>query len=190
MEEKKKWFGRGIYNSKDLPIRALDCFIAAMVVVAAALVFWFATQGGYTITFDSQGGNEIDSQRLKHGEYAARPEVPEKPGYVLAGWVTSLDESLAEEWDFVVDTIEDDLTLYAVWKPAVITVKFDLDGGTLESGERVPDIEVTYGEAYGELPVPKKEGYTFDGWVYSGAVITADSKVSTTGEHILTARWI
>ena len=49
---------------------------------------------------------------------------------------------------------------------------------------------MTYGEAYGELPVPEKEGFLFDGWVYSGAVIKADTTVTMTGEHVLTARWI
>ena len=49
---------------------------------------------------------------------------------------------------------------------------------------------MTYGEAYGELPVPEKEGFLFDGWVYSGAVIKAATTVTMTGEHVLTARWI
>ena len=30
---------------------------------------------------------------------------------------------------FPTDRVENDLTLYAVWMPAEVTVKFDLDGG-------------------------------------------------------------
>ena len=37
---------------------------------------------------------------------------------------------------------------------------------------------------------PVKEGFRFDGWVYSGNVIAADTPVAMTGEHVLTARWV
>ena len=86
--------------------------------------------------------------------------------------------------------MENDQTLYAVWTPAEVTVKFDLDGGKADGEAFIPDKTVTYGEAYGKLPVPEKEGFLFDGWVYSGAVIKADTTVTMTGEHVLTARWI
>ena len=190
MAEDKKWFGRGIYGSKDVPIRILDGFIIGAICFVVILVFWFATHGGYNVTFDTKGGSEITVQRLKHGELAEEPEAPLKPGYTFCGWVTSEDESLAKEWNFATDKVENDLTLYAVWMPAEVMVKFDLDGGNLDGETYIPDKTVTYGEAYGELPVPEKEGFHFDGWIYSGAVIQADTMVTMTGEHVLTARWI
>lgn len=190
MAEDKKWFGRGIYGSKDVPIRILDGFIIGAICFVVILVFWFATHGGYNVTFDTEGGSEIAAQRLKHGELAEEPETPLKPGYTFYGWVTSEDESLAKEWNFATDKVENDLTLYAVWMPAEVMVKFDLDGGNLDGETYIADKTVTYGEAYGELPVPEKEGFHFDGWIYSGAVIQADTMVTMTGEHVLTARWI
>ena len=190
MAEDKKWFGRGIYGSKDVPIRILDGFIIGAICFVVILVFWFATHGGYNVTFDTEGGPEIAAQRLKHGELAKEPEIPLKPGYTFCGWITSEDESLAKEWNFATDKVENDMTLYAVWMPAEVMVKFDLDGGNLDEETYIPDKAVTYGEAYGELPVPEKEGFLFDGWVYSGAVIKADTTVTMTGEHVLTARWI
>lgn len=190
MAEDKKWFGRGIYGSKDVPIRILDGFIIGAICFVVILVFWFATHGGYNVTFDTEGGSEIAAQRLKHGELAKEPEIPLKPGYTFCGWITSEDESLAKEWNFSEDRVENDQTLYAVWTPAEVTVKFDLDRGKANGEAFIPDKTVTYGEAYGELPVPEKEGFLFDGWVYSGAVIKADTTVTMTGEHVLTARWI
>ena len=190
MAEDKKWFGRGIYGSKDVPIRILDGFIIGAICFVVILVFWFATHGGYNVTFDTEGGSEIAAQRLKHGELAKEPEIPLKPGYTFCGWITSEDESLAKEWNFATDKVENDMTLYAVWMPAEVMVKFDLDGGNLDEETYIPDKAVTYGEVYGELPVPEKEGFLFDGWVYSGAVIKADTTVTMTGEHVLTARWI
>ena len=49
--------------------------------------------------------------------------------------------------------------------------------------------QVTFGETYGTLPEPVKEGRTFAGWEYSGQTITADTVVQMTGEHVLTAIW-
>ena len=46
------------------------------------------------------------------------------------------------------------------------TVTFDLNGGTLANHGDSEQItkQVTYGEAYGELPIPTREGYIFEGW--------------------------
>ena len=45
-------------------------------------------------------------------------------------------------------------------------VTFDLNGGKLEDHGDSEQItkQVTYGEAYGDLPVPTREGYRFVGW--------------------------
>ena len=45
-------------------------------------------------------------------------------------------------------------------------VAFDLNGGTLENHGDSTQItkQVTYGETYGDLPRPTREGYTFVGW--------------------------
>ncbi len=46
------------------------------------------------------------------------------------------------------------------------TVTFDANGGTLTQYGNVGQAtkQVTYGEAYGALPTPTREGYTFAGW--------------------------
>lgn len=192
MKEKKQWFGfgRGIYNKTDVPVRILDKLILGAIVLIVVLIIWFAVHGGYTLRFDTGGGSEVAEQRLDYGDLAEEPEEPVRPGYAFCGWETSQDPSLAERWDFSVDQIENDLTLYAVWEPASITVKFDLDGGTVDGAAYAADKTVVYGEPYGELPVPEKEGFVFDGWIYSGNVIGPDTQVTMTGEHVLTARWV
>ena len=63
------------------------------------------------------------------------------------------------------------------------------DGGTGADGSTVESKQVTFGETYGELPTPVKEGSAFGGWEYSGQIITADTVVQMTGEHVLTATW-
>lgn len=187
---KKRWIGKGIYGKGDVPIKILDGMIGVFVVVIVILIVVFALNGGYYVTFETDGGSEVAQQKLSYGEYAQVPENPVKPGYEFVHWVTSKDEYLAEVWDFSENKIEENLTLYAVWEPAEITVKFDADGGAFSDGGEAYEKQVFFGETYGELPVPTKEGYIFDGWIYSQQKIEQDTIVFMTGEHVLTASWI
>lgn len=190
MEEKKTLFGKGIYGKKDAPIKVLDCFIGGAILLIIVFVVSFALNGGFIITFDTDGGSEVTFQKIGYGDFVEEPTGVTKPGYELNGWMTSDDETLAEVWEFSVDTVTSDMTLVASWTPASITVKFDLDGGNVNGIESIDGIMVTYGEIYGELPVVDKEGYVFDYWIYSGNVIDGSTVVEATGEHVLTACWI
>ncbi len=177
---KKRWFGRGIYGSKDVPIRILDGFILTVVLVIIVMIVYFAINGGFWVTFDTQGGNTIEKQKLRHGNLVSEPAEPVKPGYTFEGWY---NQDL--KWNFAENEVTGDLTLVASWKPAVILVKFDPAGGTCPTESK----EVTFQELYGELPVPSKEGAVFEGWYYSGQKIEPDTQVQMTGEHVLTAQW-
>lgn len=66
------------------------------------------------------------------------------------------------------------------------TVTLDANGGTVK-----PDsVSVQYGMAVGQLPVPVREGYTFDGWYdENGAQYTEDTIYAIAGDATLTARW-
>ncbi len=187
---KKRWIGKGIYGKGDVPIKILDDMIAVFVVTILVMIVVFALDGGYEVTFETDGGSEVTAQKLDYGDCVEIPQEPVKPGYRFVRWVTSPDEFLAEEWDFSNDKVEDTMTLYAVWEPAEITVKFDPAGGSFEDGATAFEKQVVFGETYGVLPVPEKEGWIFDGWIYSQQVINEDSIVSMTGEHVLTAKWI
>ncbi len=188
-ERPKKLFGRGIYGSKDVPIRILDRVILVLIALAVGLTVWNAANGGFYISFDTGGADTaIADQKIRYGQLVTEPETPVRPGYTLDGWNTA-PESATANWDFGVDTVSSDMTLYAVWAPASITVKLDLNGGTLVGSTSVDALTVVYGQTYGTLPTPERNGYTFGGWEYSGQTITADTKVSMTGEHILTAVW-
>ncbi len=53
---------------------------------------------------------------------------------------------------------------------------FDLNGGCLANYDGVNQItkKVNYGQAYGELPVPVREGYTFLGWSNKNLIDTSE----------------
>ncbi|MDD4851097.1 MAG: InlB B-repeat-containing protein [Gemmiger sp.] len=184
---KKRWFGRGIYGSKDVPIRALDTCIVLMIVAAIVLTVFNANLGGFTITFNTAMRDvTVAAQKVKHGEQIAQPETPLRPGYTLVGWAPAEDSTTP--WEFSTP-VQGDMTLYALWQPAQMLVKLDLAGGQLNGSSTAPDLTVTYGEPYGNLPTPEKAGAHFAGWVYSGNTITAQTTVQATGEHQLTAVW-
>ena len=181
-------FRRGAYTSTDKPIRILDACIALMVVLAVGLTVWNAIHGGFIVEFDAAGADhQPEIQKVRHGELIEEPQGVTRPGYVLKCWSFDPDKDIP--WDFDTTKVGSDLTLRAVWEPASFEVRFDLAGGTVNGESETAPKTVTYGESYGELPLPEKEGFTFDGWLYSGDIITADTTVAMTGEHLLTAQW-
>jgi len=66
----------------------------------------------YTVSFNTNGGNDIASQTIVHGEKAIMPDNPVKPGYIFTDWYT--DEFCTKNYDF--DTpVTTSITLYAGW---------------------------------------------------------------------------
>ena len=128
---KKRWFGRGIYGSKDVPIRVLDACIGLMILAALVLTLWGATHSGFAIQFDTGVDDlTVETQKVQHGGTVAEPEAPLRPGYNLVGWSTT-PEPEVHLWSFADATVQGDMTLYAVWEAASFPVKFDLAGGTV-----------------------------------------------------------
>lgn len=67
-----------------------------------------------TVVFDARGYGEIDSQSVLIGELLTKPENPiRNDGYVCVGWYTDLEYT--EKWDFNLDRVADNMTLYARW---------------------------------------------------------------------------
>ena len=67
-------------------------------------------------------------------------------------------------------------------------VLFDANGGKVD----VKDKKVVVNEAYGELPVPTKKGYTFDGWFTKkndGDKVDSTTIVTNGKKHTLYASW-
>ena len=122
-----KWFGRGIYGSKDVPIRILDGLIGVLIVVIVGMIIFFAVRGGFNIVYDTGGGSEVAARKVRYGEFLTEPETPYKPGYTFDGWYTE-KEGETVLWYFQSEKVTGDMTLTAHWVPAQFTVKFDYDG--------------------------------------------------------------
>lgn len=72
---------------------------------------------------------------------------------------------------------------------ASYTLKFDAVGGSVSPSSK----KVTNGEPYGDLPIPVRESYIFQGWYTSksgGDMVTSGTAVSLTGDQTLYAQWM
>ena len=121
-----------------------------------------------------------------HTEYkAVLPIAPSKEGFSFVGWndgeLTVRDEELSAHVALLVD----DVTLTAVWEPAVYTVAFVVDG------ETVLTQSVKHGETATEPKiVPAKDGFDFVAWTVGdvaydfGSAVTGDLTVTASFEAV------
>ena len=112
----------------------------------------------YTVSFDSDGGTAVPSQKILKGHCAEEPEPPTKEGFIFGGWTHR-----GELFDFATP-IETDVKLKAVWEEKLITytVTFDSAGGSSVTAQKVQK-----GKNITKPVAPTKEGYTFTGWYLS-----------------------
>ena len=144
---------------------------------------------GVTVTYKN-GDNDYAKQVLQSGKPLTRPADPTtKRGHTLGWYKTD-----GTEWDYVGDTVTDDITLYAKWTPNTYTVTFDGNGGTVARDT----MTVTYGEELDQMPIPRYKGYFFDGWFdrqsggrqYGDKYGRSTVRYDKTEDCTLYARWV
>ena len=106
---------RGLYRNVKISIKTLDTIIITCIVVIVVLLAIGLRNPGFTITFDSKGGTDVAPQNQMYSQLLDMPEPPTREGYVFTGWYR--DAACDNPWQAQTDTIQEDLTLYAGWKP-------------------------------------------------------------------------
>ena len=155
-----------------------------------------STATTYTITYNANGGdaNSIPAPqtKTKGTNLVLSNIIPTRTGYKFAGWAHTTSASTATYLAGDTYTSDSDTTLYAVWinDAQSVYILFFAEGGTVSTPNKV----VTPGLAYGQLPIPTKDGYEFNGWYTSatgGTKITESSIVPTTitSTQKLYAQW-
>lgn len=67
----------------------------------------------YIVTFNTQGGSEVDGQTVESGKTATEPaKIPTRAGYIFDGWYTGTD--CKTDYDFN-RAVTGPLTIYAKW---------------------------------------------------------------------------
>ena len=122
----------------------------------------------YTIRYDSNGGTgSIKDTIHTYGvsESLASNEFT-KEGYNFVGWsrqASSIVEYIDKDEVINITSKREVVVLYAVWKPVTYSIKYDLDGGSLNKKRNTYNIESnTF-----NLGIPSKKGYSFIGWTGS-----------------------
>lgn len=76
----------------------------------------------YKVVFDSAGGSSVDEAKVLSGSVIARPDDPEKEGFIFNGWLND-----GVEWDFDNDKVKSDTTLTAAWINAKTIFEYDVE---------------------------------------------------------------
>ena len=103
----------------------------------------------YKITFDTDGGSEIDSIEQDYDTEITAPDAPTKEGYTFIGWDTTVPKKMPAK----------DMMVKALWQINRYKITFDTDGGS-----EIDPIEQDYDTAITAPDNPTKEGYAFIDW--------------------------
>ena len=134
----------------------------------------------FTVTFDSDGGTAVETQKVNENTPAEEPMEPTRKGYRFDGWY--LEDKL---FDFETK-ITQDITLKAKWiedkKLKQYTVIFNSDGGS-----SVTEQIIIKGDKAIKPTVPTKENATFKEWQLNGKAY--DFNTPVTADITLMATW-
>ena len=132
----------------------------------------------YTITFNTDGGSEVEPITQDYSTIIAKPTDPTKTGYTFTGWDMEIPKTMPAG----------DMTIKAQWKINQYTITFDTDGGS-----EVASITQDYGTTIAKPTDPTKTGYTFAGWYTDAACTNAwnfGSNMLADHDMTLYARWV
>lgn len=141
----------------------------------------------YEISFDTDGGEVMESQYVEEGEQFNLPaEEPIKEGYEFKGW----KDSRGVEIVFPID-VRGNIVIKAIWQANENTLFFDPNGGLGDAYSILVKTDETI-----TLPANTftKEGFTFDCWSTSAEGIDeyldeANYTMGTEGSYTLYAQW-
>ncbi len=147
------------------------------------------TVQSYTVSFEANGGiitGDTSKVVTYDTKYGTLPVVT-REGYTFKGWYNKAIDGELVTKDTVLK-IGNNHTIYAYWTANTYKVTLELDGGSAEGTE---PFTATYDAAYGPLPNPTREGYTFEGWyTEDNKLVNKESLVKVAKDHTLTAKWL
>lgn len=188
------WYESPTFSGE--PIKEIRNRASNLVVYAR----WYMP---YTITFDSNGGNNVSSikQQTMNGSIQM-PNNPSRNGYTFNGWYkTEIDDNgngSKVTWPFIP---ENNTSLYAGWTGNSYTVtlsetvtttsyvvSFNINGG---SGS-VSSQTITTSNGLTYPTIPTKSGYVFAGWYDNSSTTGSPYNFSSVvnSNKTLYAKWI
>ena len=134
-----------------------------------------------TITFDTDGGEKIESMKVEKDSEIELPGT-NKEGYTFIGWYDG-DKKLETKIK-----VSKDMTVKAKWEEIkkeaeTMKVSFDSNGGS-----KVSTITMECGKSLTLPKAPTRDGYKFVNWTRNGKVISNGAKLDCK-DITLTANW-
>ena len=154
---------------------------------------WYV-EGNYNLLYNhNYTGATIETTTKTKGttlKSADISKLPERTGYTFVGWYLEANCTTPAN---TTTKYYDDVTLYAKWTANTYTVFFNPNGGTVYTASKTVTYDSPYGDTTEALPIPLREGYTFNGWWTglngTGDLISQDTIVKITSAQTLYAHW-
>ncbi len=160
----------------------------------------------YEVSYDGNGstGGVMEPDKIPSGRAFALSKCKySKEGYAFIGWTRRAEKNCDFGLDGGIKNCYRDqeevmdlaptgrkITLYAQWGVKRYLVTFDPNGGNLSDDLKTK--QVLTNSTYGNLPIPSREGYAFDGWYTEkegGTSVQSSSQIVVEADHILYAHW-
>ena len=113
-EEKVQRKSGGLYKNVKVSVKTVNIVIIIGIIALFAAMAFLVKHNGFTVSFNTNGGSAVASQKVLYGETVSADETPVKEGYTFSGWYR--DPYCTVKWDTENDTVTDSLTLYAGWQ--------------------------------------------------------------------------
>ena len=104
----------GLYAKINMSLKTANIMVAVFIFLLVAATVFIVSHGGFTVSFETNGGSHIESVKVMHSQTVELKEDPVKEGYVFTGWYT--DRDCTESFDIRTDTVTTSMTLYAGWE--------------------------------------------------------------------------
>ena len=139
----------------------------------------------YTISFDTNGGTEVEAIKQNYATSVSAPSAPAKNGYKFEGWYS--DSALKNKYTFTTMPAQN-VTLYAKWTLETYKITYNLEGGTNNKNNptsyNIESADIT-------LEAATKGGCAFVGWYSDSGYKNKVTKIAkgTYGNLELFAKW-
>lgn len=172
-------FSKWIFEANSIPEASIDGDKLTIPEMAQGGIVLKAVYSvcSYTITFNTDGGTQIQSQNYTFGTGTSVVlSTPTKTGYGFDKWVieTNTDplSTINENILTVPTDAIGDIEIKATYIANTYDITFDTDGGS-----SLDTINYTFKESLQDisLPVPTKAGYSFDKWTIVSNTTPASS---------------
>ena len=104
----------GLYRNVKMSVKTADRLILIGIIVLIACMIFAVSHAGFTVTSNTDGGSQIENQKVMYGQLVEVEENPVKEGYTFTGWYT--DKDCKNQFDVTKDKVSDSMILYSGWE--------------------------------------------------------------------------